>query len=58
MASDTDQTLNPFIYFFPSSVEKATAVLTRLPFYLPENMVNHKKMVHPPCASAAAACHA
>lgn len=48
MVPDTTDTIKPRL--FPRPVEKATAVLTRLPFYLPENMVNHKKMVHPPCA--------
>lgn len=37
-----------FYFSFFLQETKATAV-TKLPFYLPENMVNHKKMVHPPC---------
>lgn len=31
---------------------KAPDVNNRLPFQLKENMVNHKKMVHPPCPPA------
>lgn len=36
-----------FITFLRQSPTTATS---RLPFVLAEAMVNHKKMVHPPCA--------
>ncbi|MBN9483991.1 MAG: hypothetical protein J0H46_11580 [Bacteroidetes bacterium] len=34
---------------FATYYEKLVATVTHLPFVLNEAMVNHKKMVHPPC---------
>lgn len=34
--------------FSPLVSVKASAAITALPFQIKENMVNHKKMVHPP----------
>ena len=40
-------------YTFSSLVSvKASDAVIRLPFQIKENMVNHKKMVHPPAAAA------
>ena len=36
-------------YLIPS---KASDIHTALCFFIKENMVNHHKMVHPPCAAA------
>lgn len=47
MESDTDPLPEPFhsFYFISTRTEREN---TRLPYFLKENMVNHKKMVHPP----------
>lgn len=36
----------PFLFYYRQAM---IAPVQRLPFFLPETMVNHKKMVHPPC---------
>ncbi|MBX2907511.1 MAG: hypothetical protein KF744_15810 [Taibaiella sp.] len=36
----------PFEFYYRQAM---IAPVQRLPFFLPETMVNHKKMVHPPC---------
>jgi len=36
----------PFDFYYRQAM---IAPVERLPFFLPETMVNHKKMVHPPC---------
>jgi len=42
----------PFFFSSTPATDKAD-VNSTLPFQIKENMVNHKKMVHPPCAPAA-----
>lgn len=36
----------PFSFYYRQAM---IAPVEKLPFFLPEAMVNHKKMVHPPC---------
>lgn len=36
-------------HIFATFYEKAATTAAHLPFVLNEAMVNHKKMVHPPC---------
>ncbi len=42
----------PFYFSSLPATDEAT-VNSALPFQIKENMVNHKKMVHPPCEKSA-----
>jgi hypothetical protein len=44
--SGSETAKTPFEFYYRQAV---IAPVQRLPFFLTETMVNHKKMVHPPC---------